>query len=485
MESQSREKTANQAKVPHPERTLLLQRASLVVFILAYVKCFQWMYVDYLYPTWGYFGFAYNPPGTGHLALAWVLSVAPSLWMPMRLTRPSQLAYWVLYITVIIPSMFVPMYAGMNPVTEIALLMLILFTGFAITGSSYLLPLLPVGRPKIPKALFWMVLAAVALCLNLWLLIVFRGHLQLVSFGAVYELRDAANDVAEGSLVNYAFMLLNGAINPFLMGYGLYFKRRWLFFAGALGQVLIYSVGGTKGSILSIVFILGIHGMLKIRKIPFALTLSFGSLILLAGTDFSIRFTGMGDVSFFGGILQYVILMRTLSSNGLGTAQYYDFFQSNPFTHLSHIHGVNWFVYYPYNYPVGQEIGLTYAGTADLDATAHFWATDGIGGFGLPGLLFISVLCAFVFWILDSVARRHDPRLAALVTAYAAYNLANISIFTALFSGGLALLVLLLHMTPCGSVFKLPAMSLKVRRNTHVVSGRQALPSSEISPGLS
>jgi hypothetical protein len=373
----------------------------------------------------------------------------------------------------------------MNPVTEIALLMLILFTGFAIAGSSYLLPLFHVRLPKIPKPLFWTVLGAVAVFLTVWLLIVFRGHLQLVSFGVVYELRDAANDVAEGSLVNYAFMLLNGAINPFLMGYGLYFKRRWLFFAGALGQVLIYSVGGTKGSIFSIVFILGIYCMLKIRKIPFALILSFGSLIVLAGTDFSIRFTGMGDVSFFGGIFQYLILMRTLSINGLGTAQYYDFFQRNPFTHLSHIHGVNWFVHYPYNYPVGQEIGLTYAGTADLDATAHFWATDGIGGFGLPGILFISVLCALVFWILDSVARRHDPRLAALVTAYAAYNLANISIFTSLFSGGLALLVLLLHMTPSGSVFKLPAISRKVRRNPHFVSARQALPSSEISPGLS
>jgi len=434
--------------VLHPQRTLLLQRASLVVCILAYVKCFQWMYVEYLYPTWGYFGFDYNPPGTGYLALAWVLSVAPSLWMPMRLARPSQLAYWVLYITVIIPSMFVPMYAGMNPVTEIFLLMLTLFMGFAIAGSSYLLPLFHVGLPKIPKPLFWMVLATVAILMTVWLLIVFRGHLQLVSFGVVYEVREAANDVAEGSLVNYAFMLLTGAINPFLMGYGLYFKRRWLFVAGALGQVLIYSVGGTKGSILSVVFILGIHLMLKLRKVPFALVLASISFLILAGTTFSTQLTGTGDVSFFSGIVQFVILMRMLSINGLLTAQYFDFFQHNPLTHLSHIHGVNWFVHYPYSNPVGQEIGLAYAGTTDLDATAHFWATDGIGGFGLVGVLLVSVVCALVFWILDSVSRRHDPRLVAVVTAYAAYNLANISIFTSLLSGGLTLLIFVLYVMP-------------------------------------
>jgi hypothetical protein len=448
MESQNSEQDAKQEAILRPARVLFLQRALLVVCILAYVKCFQWMYVDYLFPTWGYFGFDYDPPGTGYLALAWVLSVAPSLWMPMKLTRPSQLAYWVLYITVIIPSMFVPMYAGMNPVTGIAILMLTLFTGFAVAGSSYLLPLFRVGLPKIPKQFFWMVLAVVAIFLTLWLLVVFRGHLQLVSFGVAYELRDAANDVAEGSLVNYAFMLLSGAINPFLMGYGLYFKRRWLFFAGILGQILIYSVGGTKGSILSIVFILSIHGMLKIRKIPFALILSFGSLLLIAGTTFSIRFTGNGDVSFLGGIAQYVILMRTLSINGLLTAQYFDFFQRNPLTYLSHIHGVNWFVHYPYSNPVGQEIGLAYAGTTGLDATAHFWATDGISGFGLPGIVLVSVVCAVVFWFLDSVSKRHDPRLVALVTAYAAYNLANISIFTSLLSGGLALLMFFLYVLP-------------------------------------
>src|SRR2546428_36363 len=72
------------------------------------------MYENYLYPTWAYFRFHYNPPPTSCIMLAWILSVTPSLRMPMRLTRPSQLAYWVLYITVFIPSMFLPLYAGLD-----------------------------------------------------------------------------------------------------------------------------------------------------------------------------------------------------------------------------------------------------------------------------------------------------------------------------------------------------------------------------------
>jgi hypothetical protein len=144
----------------------------------------------------------------------------------------------------------------------------------------------------------------------------------------------------------------------------------------------------------------------------------------------------------------FVVLMRTLSINGLVTAQYYDFFQQNPLTYYSHIKVVNWVVHYPYQYPVGQEIGLAYSGTTGLDATANFFATDGIGGLGLPGILLMSVFCAGVFWILDSAAQKHDPRLAALVTTYAAYNIANISIFTSLLSGGLALLMVMLYVMP-------------------------------------
>jgi hypothetical protein len=60
----------------------------------------------------------------------------------------------------------------------------------------------------------------------------------------------------------------------------------------------------------------------------------------------------------------------------------------------------------------------------------------------------MSLLCAFVFWMLDSAAAKHDPYLAALVTCYAGYNIANISLFTSLYSGGFALLILTLYLMP-------------------------------------
>jgi hypothetical protein len=422
-------------------------RVWLILGILAYVGCYQWMYIHYLYQTFAYFGYDLNPPGTAYLTLAWLLSVSPGLWMPMHLTRPSQLAYWVLYLAVIIPSMFVPLYAGLNSSREVGMLMVTLFAGFAIVGTGYLFPLIHLRPAQISRKAFWRAVGCVSFGLTLWMVIVFRNHLHIVSFEDVYDLRDAATDVGEGSQVNYAFMLLTGAINPFLMGCGLYYKRRWLFLAGAIGQLLVYSVAGTKGSILSVLFISCFYFLFKLIRYAFALKVAFSALVLLGVACLSYAFANY-DPNPLHAILLFVILMRTLSINGLVTAQYYDFFQHNPLTFFSHIKGVNWFVPYPYKYSLGQEIGLAFAGTTDLDATAHFWATDGIGGFGLPGILLVSFFCAFVFLLLDSAAKRHDPRFAALVITYAAYNISNISIFTSLFSGGLALIILTLYLMP-------------------------------------
>jgi hypothetical protein len=445
--------TDKSIEVPAGRREPFHQRMLLVAGISGYVALFQWMYEYYLYPTWDYFGFHYYPPPTIYLALAWILSVTPALWMPMRLTRPSQLAYWVLYITVFIPSMFVPFYVGLDTPEEISLLLLTLFAGFATMGACYRLPLLRLRPAGIRNPVFWKWFGGITAALALWMIFVFRHNLQILSFNDIYDLRDIQNDISEGTLLNYAFMLLTGAFNPFLMGCGLFFRRKWLFLAGVLGQLLVYSVGGTKGSILSIAFISGFYVLFRIGRQPFALKLVFGTLTLVGGLCMSYVLAGYDPVPLqLHWVALFVVLMRTFSSNGLMTAWYYNFFQSNPHTFYSHVRGVNWFVHFPYERTAALEIGSVYMGGNDADPTAHFWAIDGIGALGLPGVLLISAFCALVFWALDSAAQRHDPRLAALVTCYAAYNIANISIFTSLYSGGLAILILALYLMPAETI---------------------------------
>jgi hypothetical protein len=445
-------------------------RGLLILGAVCYVACFNWMYVRYLSPEFDYFGFDYNRPPVTYLVVAWTLAILPTFWMPLRLVRPSQLVYWTLYITVVIPSMFVPLYAGLNPPAEVIWLVITLFVGFAIVGVSYAVPLRRYQRPNVPPQLFWTVMTAVAVLLAAWMLVVYRKHLHIVSLADVYDLRDAASDMAEGTQVNYAFMLMTGAIGPFLMAYGLFCKKWWCFAAGACGQLLIYSIGGTKGSILSILFVPGMYLLLKLRRLPFGMKFLISVLAVLGLTSLSYIAVG-GEPGVLHAMVLFVILLRTLSINGLATAQYYDFFTRNPLTYYSHLHVVNWFVRYPYKYPIGMELGLRYAGTTGLDATGHFWAMDGLAALGLPGILVISVCCACVFWLLDSVASRHTPELAALIITYAAYNFANIGMFTSLLSGGLFLLMLALYCLP------VPKMS--VPANARVFRGSRYVPTSQ------
>ena len=169
-----------------------------------------------------YFGFVYEPPVLRYVVLAWTMSVLPSLWMPLRLARPSQLAYWVLYVVVLIPSMLVPLYANVVDLGETVMLMLTLFIGFVIVGLSHSLPLPRLCNKSLSAPLFKSVIGGCLLLLAGWVLFIFRGSLSLVSFQSVYDVRFNAEDVMEGSHVSYAAMLLSGALDPFLMGWGLY-----------------------------------------------------------------------------------------------------------------------------------------------------------------------------------------------------------------------------------------------------------------------
>jgi hypothetical protein len=356
--------------------------------------------------------------------------------------------------------MFVPLYAGYESAREIAVLLVTFFVAFLFTGFSYLIPLWKLEQPRLLQRSFWKVLIFITVALTIWLMVVFRHNLQIVSFNDIYDLRFAASDIEEGTLVNYAFMPLTGAINPFLMGYGLFYGKRWIFLIGVAGQLLIYSVLGTKGSILSIIFVPGIYLLLRLKMFPLGLTLALSSLVLI-GTVCLLFFILDPEPGTIPAIVLFVVLARTLSMGGLVTAQYFDFFLRNPYTYWSHLKVIDWFVHYPYKYGVGQEVGIAYSGTTALNATAHFYATDGIEAAGLVGLLVVGLVSAFVFWTLDSASQHRDTRLAVLVTTYAAFNLANISMFTSLLSGGLAMLIVCLYLLPNRLM---AAPQLKVRR---------------------
>jgi len=434
--------------LPQLEETLArwYHRPLVVLGVGVFVALYQWAYIHFVSETYSTYGFDYQPVSGFYVAMAWLFAILPSLWMPIRLTRASQLGYWVLYLTVAIPSMFVPLLAGLNRPDEVVPLMAVLCAGVGILGLGYLFPLRSFRSSAISPALFWTGFAVLGVACTLAIIVSFWGNMHLVSFADIYDVRDNAQDAGGGAFLNYALMWSYGAVYPFVIAWGLYYKKRLLFLLGSLGQVLIYSCFGTKASLLSIVFIAGMYCLFRLGRGPFSLKLvwAVASVFFVLCAIFKIEGE---EPDFVTLMLMFLVMFRSFGLSGLLTGQYYYFFQHNPHTYFSHLKVANWFVHYPYHYPLGTEIGYYYYG-AQIDTTAHFWATDGLAALGLVGILLASAVCAFLFWVIDSATVRHDARLVGLVTFYATYSLANLSLFTTFLSGGLGLLVLFLYVLP-------------------------------------
>src|SRR6185312_15185340 len=134
---------------------------------------------------------------------------------------------------------------------------------------------------KVSEAAFWCGFWLLWVAAVVWVVVAFHKTFSLASFEAIYEVRFDARDIMQNSFVNYALMWIYGALNPFLMGYGLFAKRRWLFVIGVLGQVLVYGSYGNKASLLSIVLVLAFYLLFRVR-VSFGLALSGSVLFIFA-----------------------------------------------------------------------------------------------------------------------------------------------------------------------------------------------------------
>jgi hypothetical protein len=425
-------------------------KITMVLCVAAYIGMFNWVYHTYVSDIHGYAGFLSEKLGVAELAILPLLALAPSIWMPMRVHRPSAVIYWTFYLMVYVPSMFVPAYVQRQSVAAILTLSFALFVGFAVVGSGYLLPLAKFRRPTIPKTVFWNFVWLLAVGFIGYVVAIYKSNFKLVAFAEIYDgIRFESNDLARGSFVNYAVMLLGGAINPFLISAGLARRRFSLFFAGAACQFLMYATVAIKGYVLSVPLMMLFFLILRMdsKNFPFAYTYTVGLTALSALLNIIFLSDILQDNSTFELTLS-ILFMRTLATPGWATAYYQDFFSDHPLTFFSHVKGASWFVDYPYPRTLGEEIGFYYYGSTDTNVNAHCWATDGIAGGGLIGILVVSALLGLILWVYDSIGAVHHRLLTSLLSVQVAILLTNISLFTTLFSGGFGLIMLMLFVMP-------------------------------------
>jgi len=420
------------------------------VFVLLYCASFHYSYEFWISPVWGYEGFTYETPNPALLGTTYVLAGVLCALSPLKIRRPSQVIYWVLYFTVYIPGLLVPLFLQLDSDLTLLLLQLSMTAGMLAIALSYRLRLVTLQRHPANPRLFWTIFAAVFLVCNAAAIAVFRNNLHLASLQEIYSARYQARGVFEQNpAIGYISQLLANVLNPLLIARGLESRRKILTGIGILGELIVYSIAVSKASLLAPFVIIGLYYSLKtdlggwVPKATLSLVgMLLGLTTLVIGAKPGVLFN-----------IATIAIARTIAAPGMLIGQYQYFFETQPHTYLGHVTGFNLLVPNPYSLPIGMEMSAFYGVKTSNDRgmvneNANLFATDGIGGFGLVGIPIIAILCAAVFWVLDSCARDYTKKFCVSALAMQIVSLGNVSLFSTLLGNGLIAWILLFVVMP-------------------------------------
>jgi len=432
----------------------LRSRPILVVICVVYVLVFVLVYNRVIVPIWGYEGF-HSKTTVARAAVGWVLAALPSLWMPIKLKRPSQVVYWLLYILVLVPSCLVPIYALDDQSRGPLVLAFCLVVVFGLTGLIYRLPLVPLPRIHLETYEFSVILALLSIICYALMVSAFGFQFHYVSFEDTYSVRaEFQNTLIQAPpLVAYAIGWQAWVINPFVMAVGLRSRRMSWILLGAGGEFAIYSITAFR----SMLFSAGLLLFLLWVTLP---PRAFGARLAATWTAI---FAGTGAALYYGyGLMAEALVgVRMTALPGLLTGDYYEFFSVHPQAHLGHSI-LKTLVNYPYAAEPPYLIGAIYFHSASNDANANIWA-DAYANFGYAGILCFTLLLAMLLWLYDSTAANRDTRLAALAIGLPAFALANGGLLTSLLTNGIVLVMLLMYLMP-------PMTSVDARHSSVLVA---------------
>lgn len=429
-------------------RVTSLLRIGLPIVVILFCIGFNFAYINWVSPTWSYLGLTYKSPSLPLVILGYGLALLVCSISPKRIVRPSQVIYWFCTFAVYIPGMFIPLYLQLENGFDLLLLQLSLTGGMMLVALFYRVPRFRVRAYPVDTRLFWLVFGILYLVGNFAMVYTFKGMMHLASFNDVYSIRTPAKQLLEANPgVAYISQLLATVMNPLLMGYGLASRKRSLFILGALGEVLLYSTAAVKLQMAAPIVVLFFYVSLKKDRGGWVSMVA----MLFTGMFFALTTVAIGlqPGPLFN--LAFLMLVRMFTIPGAEMAEYQHFFQNMPHTYLAHVGLISRFMPNPYELPMGEEVSSFYGLTGKYgltNANASFFAMDGIGGFGLPGILLMGLLCALVFWILDSCARDYDLRFSVPALAMVIMSLTNVSLFTTLLGNGLFAWMLLFLLAP-------------------------------------
>ncbi|MBX3588579.1 MAG: hypothetical protein KF796_18270 [Ramlibacter sp.] len=433
-----------------------------------YLALYHWMYFTYIHPVFGYAHYDYIPRHTGLYVLGYVLALAPVLAYSNVMT-PSNYGATLLYTMCYAPGLLTVLFMLNRSVAEVFFVML--FLSASMSAIFYCSSRFPVkellnGSPRIQASGLRPIAKLTIFGLTvLGTLVAFYfnwGHMRLVGFEDVYELRFDAQDSARGGIFGYLILWLSVCFIPYYATIGSIGKSRSpLYFSIGLA-IVVYMTNGAKSTLLLPLAVFVLSKLYVDGKDFF--------LGLLLVMSMAMGFFALVEVDGLE-IFKSLLLVRTLATGGWNLTTYYDFFTSHELTYYTHIGVVKFLTEaYPYgNYSLGQMIGIEYSGSEDANFNANFWASDGFAAMGLLGIIPATLAVLAVMRIINGLSKPVSTRFVALWLTGFWMSLLNAPLSTSLLSGG-GLIVLALLVTSRAHRPQAASEKLREPRDTHRVA---------------
>lgn len=411
-------------------------RLWLICAGLALVGFAELSYANFVQPLFEYTGMVYDPEIRSQVLPLLLATVAVSLACMSARLKPGHLFTLVVFVFVFLSTFTVaPHFLGWDVFQPMALVLAVSMLIIA-AGSNIELPFNPRGAPRFFWPLFW---AALGFCAMPLLLTAVLNGVKLPGFAQIYELRDG---LRLNAATGYGMHLYTFAVGPLAIAVALRERSRLLLIAAGAIYVLCYAISFQKTLILAPAVVVAAYAIVTFVKTPrpwmflflYAMPLLLALFIAAYSDTWSPYATGY-------------VLHRMYAMPGQIFAHYADFFSYNPHTWFSHVNGVNWFVRYPYDLPLPLLIGDAYPGG---NQNASFWTHDGIAGAGLAAIPVLSVVFVMVLAAINTAVRGLDPRFAIPALTMSAQRFSDGSLPTALLSGGLMFLIIMLWLAPRG-----------------------------------
>ncbi|MBS1723720.1 MAG: hypothetical protein JSS66_12295 [Armatimonadetes bacterium] len=421
-----------------PSRSLNL-RILVVLACTLFVVSLEYVYAHMDARLFSFLGLRYLDIGTGWRFLGLGMAVLPSLWMPVVLRRPSMVAYWILYLTVIVPVMWIPFHTLDSQPEGYLLFSGVLLLCFYLLGFAFRLPRWRIPRPDIPQDVFVMATLSLVTVMTLAVWSTNGFHLDL-SFKSIYDRRRAAGEaIPMGSFLSYVKGNLGSALQPFAFAVGIA-RRSWIMVGvSLLAGIVGFSVDGSKTSALIPLFLLGLYPLMtKFRS-------RFGIAVPLMGAAFVILAMILKDLTKDPRI-PVVTTWRMFDVKGLLSGYYWEYFSSHPKMLLSD--GIlRVFFDNPYKYAAPEQIGYVYFGSSQTNSNAHVWASA-YGDFGYFGMFLVTGLLGLIFRAIDSMAVNRGFLIPAFLASFLGMKLSDVALDTSILSHGTLAILLLIYFLP-------------------------------------